>query len=71
MIPVMHTQSETIMKPFKSILDRDFVYVPSSATSVDQTWRRYGWQPTTEAGRTHETHTRSADVSSQASLSQR
>jgi hypothetical protein len=33
------------MKPSKSILDRSFVYVPSTATSVDQTWRRFGWRP--------------------------
>jgi hypothetical protein len=36
------------MKPFKSILDRSFIYVPSTATSVDQTWRRFGWRPTTK-----------------------
>jgi hypothetical protein len=38
------------MKPFKSILDRSFVYVPAAATSVDQTWRRYGWRPVHEEG---------------------
>lgn len=35
-------------KPTKSILDRSFVYVPSTATSVDQTWRRFGWRPSSE-----------------------
>lgn len=34
------------MKPSKSILDRSFHYVPSTATSVDQTWRKFGWRPT-------------------------
>jgi hypothetical protein len=37
------------MKPRKSILDRSFVYVPASATSVDRTWRRFGWRPLAEA----------------------
>ncbi len=36
-------------KPSKSILDRSFVYVPSTATSVDQTWRRFGWRPNAES----------------------
>lgn len=36
-------------KPSKSILDRSFVYVPSTATSVDQTWRRFGWRPSSES----------------------
>jgi len=40
------------MKPTKSILDSSFIYVPSAATSVDQTWRRFGWKPLSEEGRT-------------------
>jgi len=40
------------MKPTKSILDSSFIYVPSAATSVDQTWRRFGWKPLAEEGRT-------------------
>jgi hypothetical protein len=47
-------------KPSKSILDRSFIYVPSTATSVDQTWRRFGWRPSTESENTHETHPRPA-----------
>jgi hypothetical protein len=33
------------MKPNKSILDQSFKYVSSSSTSVDATWRKYGWKP--------------------------
>jgi hypothetical protein len=33
------------MRPCRSILDRDFRYVPSVATSVAETWRRFGWRP--------------------------
>jgi hypothetical protein len=54
------------MKPVKSILDRSFVYVPSTATSVDQTWRRYGWRPSNEEGRTRESNNGSAAPSSSA-----
>jgi hypothetical protein len=39
------------MKPSKSILDESFSYVPSTTTSVAETWRRYGWQPTTDEER--------------------
>lgn len=35
------------MKPWVSILDPLFEYVPSMATSVAGTWRRFGWRPTT------------------------
>jgi len=41
------------MKPSKSILDRSFTYVPSTATAVEQTWRRFGWRPISEESRTH------------------
>jgi hypothetical protein len=36
------------MAPAKSILDGSFRYVPAAATSVAQTWRRFGWRPTTD-----------------------
>ena len=36
------------MKPAHSILDDSFRYVPASATSVAETWRRFGWRPTTD-----------------------
>jgi hypothetical protein len=39
------------MKPIKSILDESFTYIPSTATAVDATWRRYGWQPVTDQDR--------------------
>jgi len=35
----------------RSILDPAFRYVPSFATSVTATWRRFGWRPTTDADR--------------------
>jgi hypothetical protein len=35
------------MKPYRSILDEAFHYVPSVATSVADTWRRFGWRPGT------------------------
>jgi hypothetical protein len=40
------------MNPTRSILDDSFRYVPAIATSVAETWRRYGWRPTTEEERT-------------------
>jgi hypothetical protein len=39
------------MKPARSILDDSFRYVPAVATSVVETWRRFGWRPTTEEDR--------------------
>jgi hypothetical protein len=39
------------MKPVLSILDRSFQYVPATATSVADTWRRFGWRPPTEEER--------------------
>ena len=36
------------MKPSRSILDETFEYVPSVATSVTETWRRFGWRPRAE-----------------------
>jgi hypothetical protein len=39
------------MNPTHSILDASFRYVPAIATSVAETWRRYGWRPTTEEER--------------------
>jgi hypothetical protein len=37
------------MKPTRSILDKRFRYVPSVATSVEDTWRRFGWKPREKA----------------------
>jgi hypothetical protein len=34
-----------------SILDGSFRYVPSKDTSVADTWRRFGWRPTTDVDR--------------------
>jgi len=39
------------MKPAHSILDHSFRYVPAISTSVAETWRRFGWRPTTEEER--------------------
>ena len=39
------------MKPSKSILSESFTYVPSGTTAVDETWRRFGWQPSTNKDR--------------------
>jgi len=39
------------MKPSISILDESFRYVPSTAASVAETWRRFGWRPTTNEER--------------------
>ena len=33
------------MKPKISILAEAFVYRPSYATAVTETWRRFGWRP--------------------------
>jgi len=35
----------------RSILDPAFRYVPSFATSVEATWRRFGWRPTSDEDR--------------------
>ncbi|MGB8437649.1 MAG: hypothetical protein WCE38_25680 [Burkholderiales bacterium] len=39
------------MRPTLSLLDPSFRYVPAVATSVTETWRRFGWRPTTDAER--------------------
>jgi hypothetical protein len=39
------------VKPTRSLLDPSFQYVPALATSVADTWRRFGWRPVTEAER--------------------
>ena len=49
------------MQPSKSILDSSFNYVPSAATAVEQTWRRFGWRPISEEGRTHASETSAAE----------
>lgn len=42
------------MKPTKSILDENFSYIPSTSTSVADTWRRFGWHPITDDERTRQ-----------------
>ena len=44
------------MKPARSILDRSFRYVPAVATSVAETWRRFGWRPMTDEERKKRRH---------------
>jgi hypothetical protein len=39
-------------KPTRFILHQSFPYVPAVATSVAETWRRFGWRPTTDEERT-------------------
>jgi hypothetical protein len=39
------------MRPSYSILNPSFRYVPAAATSVAETWRRFGWRPTTDQER--------------------
>jgi len=39
------------MRPARSILDRSFRYVPAVATSVVETWRRFGWRPMSDEER--------------------
>jgi hypothetical protein len=39
------------MRPSYPILDSSFRYVPAVATSVAETWRRFGWRPTTDEER--------------------
>jgi hypothetical protein len=34
------------MKP--NILDPKFKYIPAAATSIQDTWRKYGWKPKNE-----------------------
>jgi hypothetical protein len=58
------------MQPTKSILDQTFIYVPSTATSVDQTWRRFGWRPTTETGSEQVRHPRPAQAGDSATAQQ-
>jgi hypothetical protein len=38
-------------KPSRSILDESFPYVSAAATSVSDTWRRFGWRPMTDEDR--------------------
>ncbi len=38
-------------KPTRLILHQSFRYVPAVATSVAETWRRFGWRPTTDEER--------------------
>jgi len=39
------------LKPSTSILDESFAYVSAAATSVSDTWRRFGWRPVTDEDR--------------------
>jgi hypothetical protein len=39
------------VKPTRSLLDPSFQYVPAVATSVADSWRRFGWRPMTKAER--------------------
>jgi len=51
------------MTPLKSILDKSFAYIPSTATAVEATWRRYGWRPLSDEEREKRSRaTRSADA---------
>jgi hypothetical protein len=44
-LPTRFDAAAIVMKPSISILDHSFRYVPSVATSVAETWRRFGWRP--------------------------
>ncbi len=49
------------------LLDSRFKYVPSTNTNVAQTWRKFGYRPTTDAERSArqrrlQAHTASAEV---------
>ena len=37
--------------PPVSVLDKRFRYTPSGSTSVEATWRRYGWRPVSDEER--------------------
>jgi hypothetical protein len=39
------------MRILPPIFDPSFRYVPAASTSVADTWRRFGWRPTTDAER--------------------
>jgi hypothetical protein len=32
-------------KYFKSILTREFKYIPSHSTDIVKTWKKFGWNP--------------------------
>lgn len=34
-----------LQKHFKSILSKEFKYIPSHSTEIIQTWKRFGWNP--------------------------
>jgi hypothetical protein len=48
------------MKPKISILDRAFVYTPSYATAIAETWRRFGWRPVKRGAQEPQTRTRTS-----------
>jgi hypothetical protein len=37
-------RAQTEVRP-QTLLNKDFKYVPASATDVTQTWKKFGWQP--------------------------
>ena len=43
-------QAPSIVFPAKTLLD-GYEYTSAAGTSVQDTWRRFGWQPTTEEQR--------------------
>jgi hypothetical protein len=47
-----------MMRPSYSLLHPSFRYVPAVATSVAETWRRFGWRPTTDEERRRRRHAR-------------
>jgi hypothetical protein len=51
-----------MMRTSYSILHPSFRYVPAVATSVAETWRRFGWRPTTDEERKRRRHTRATLV---------
>jgi hypothetical protein len=46
------------MKPRISILDRAFIYKPSYATAITDTWRRFGWRPVNREAQQSQTQPR-------------
>lgn len=49
------------MKPSKSILDATFTYTPAAATTVEATWRKFGWKPLSDLERAERRRLAAAD----------